>query len=216
MTFSATVRLSASMKCWCTMPIPAAMASFGERKCSSRPFTVIVPSSGRCMPYSVRISVDLPAPFSPTMAWISPARTSMLMSSLATTPGNRLVIPRSSTAGACVVTSAMSSPSRSTRRARRSAPGSSSVRARFLRSLSADLRGDRDLAADDVLLQLVQLRLDVLHEPARRRVADALVGQVEGVDAALELTVHEVLDRVVDRHVDPLQVGRQDERLLVL
>ena len=34
MMFSSTVRLSASMKCWCTMPMPAAMASVGLRKCA--------------------------------------------------------------------------------------------------------------------------------------------------------------------------------------
>ena len=33
-TFSHTVKLSASMKCWNTMPMPAAMASVGERKCT--------------------------------------------------------------------------------------------------------------------------------------------------------------------------------------
>ncbi len=52
------------------------------------------------MPYRVFISVDLPAPFSPTMAWMVPLRTTMSMSEFATTPGKRLVIPRSSTAGA--------------------------------------------------------------------------------------------------------------------
>ena len=31
------------------------------------------PRSGRCTPPRMRISVDLPAPFSPTMAWISPS-----------------------------------------------------------------------------------------------------------------------------------------------
>ena len=49
-TFSSTVRLSASMKCWWTMPTPASMASLGEWKLTSRPSTAIVPSSGRCMP----------------------------------------------------------------------------------------------------------------------------------------------------------------------
>ena len=34
-TFSRTVRLSASMKCWNTMPMPAAMASAGECRCTS-------------------------------------------------------------------------------------------------------------------------------------------------------------------------------------
>ena len=53
---------------------------------------------GRWAPYSVFISVDLPAPFSPTMAWIVPARTLRLTPSLATTPGKRLTMSRSSMA----------------------------------------------------------------------------------------------------------------------
>src|SRR5664279_466795 len=57
------------------------------------------------MPYRVFISVDLPAPFSPTRACTVPRRTVMLMSELATTPGNRLVIPASATAGGPASTS---------------------------------------------------------------------------------------------------------------
>ena len=44
------------------------------------------------------IKVDLPAPFSPTMAWIVPGRTRNVMSWLAMTPGKVLPIPTSSTA----------------------------------------------------------------------------------------------------------------------
>src|SRR3954453_13299415 len=44
-------------------------------------------------------SVVLPAPFSPSSAWTSPAAASKSTSSLATTAGKRLVIPRSATAG---------------------------------------------------------------------------------------------------------------------
>ena len=54
--------------------MPAAMASRGLAKCRSAPSTRIVPRSGRQTPPRMRISVDLPAPFSPTTAWISPAR----------------------------------------------------------------------------------------------------------------------------------------------
>src|SRR3954469_19113936 len=43
-------------------------------------------------------SVDLPAPFSPSSACTSPSAASKSTASLATTPGNRFVIPRSSTA----------------------------------------------------------------------------------------------------------------------
>src|SRR5215211_4465525 len=49
------------------------------------------------------IRVDLPAPFSPRRAWISPGRTSRSMWSLARTPGNRLVMPRISRAGGVTV-----------------------------------------------------------------------------------------------------------------
>src|SRR5690242_14621509 len=43
-------------------------------------------------------SVDFPAPFSPSSAWTSPSAASKWTPSLATTPGNRFVMSRSSTA----------------------------------------------------------------------------------------------------------------------
>src|SRR6266571_2233872 len=46
------------------------------------------------------MSVDFPAPFSPSSACTSPRRRSKSTSSLATTPGNRFVIPFSSRSGA--------------------------------------------------------------------------------------------------------------------
>ena len=49
-TFSRTVRLSASMKCWNTMPTPALIASFGDENETSSPLMRIVPSSGFCTP----------------------------------------------------------------------------------------------------------------------------------------------------------------------
>ena len=45
------------------------------------------------------MSVDLPAPFSPQMAWTSARRTDMLTSSSARTPGNSLVMLRISSSG---------------------------------------------------------------------------------------------------------------------
>src|SRR5207253_2816457 len=46
------------------------------------------------------MSVDLPAPFSPSSAWISPRRTSRSIASFASVPvGNRFVIPRISRTG---------------------------------------------------------------------------------------------------------------------
>ena len=44
-TFSATVKTGMSMKCWCTMPIPAAIASPGPVKFWTTPSSSISPSS---------------------------------------------------------------------------------------------------------------------------------------------------------------------------
>ena len=46
------------------------------------------------------MSVLLPAPFSPTRAWISPPRTPKVTPSLATTPGKAFVMPRTERRGA--------------------------------------------------------------------------------------------------------------------
>ena len=92
-TFSSTVRLSASMKCWCTMPMPTAMASRGDLKLCSTPRTGSFPrpaaarrrgssSASTCRRRSPRRSRGS-----------SPAATARSMPSLATTPGNRLTMP---------------------------------------------------------------------------------------------------------------------------
>src|SRR5262245_61060039 len=72
---------------------PAAIASWGLEKCRSRPSTRATPRSGRCTPPRMRISVDLPAPFSPTMAWSWPNATSKSTPSSASVAPNRLPTP---------------------------------------------------------------------------------------------------------------------------
>ena len=98
--FSATVSTGTSMKCWWTMLMPRAIASDGPVRLTSVPSSRIWPASGRASPYRMFMSVVLPAPFSPSRAWISPGRTSRSIESLATTPGYRFVMPRISSAGA--------------------------------------------------------------------------------------------------------------------
>ena len=44
--FSATVITGISMKCWCTMPMPASIASFADEKETFFPFSRMSPSSG--------------------------------------------------------------------------------------------------------------------------------------------------------------------------
>src|SRR3954465_7271697 len=58
-----------------------------------------VPASGRCAPVRIFTSVDLPAPFSPTSAWISAGRTSRDTSSSALIPPNCLWIRCAATSG---------------------------------------------------------------------------------------------------------------------
>src|SRR5260221_7866433 len=61
-----------------------------------------VPTSGTIDPAAPPMRVDLPAPFSPTRAWTSPATTSNETPRSATTPGNVLMTPdrRKTVAGA--------------------------------------------------------------------------------------------------------------------
>src|SRR5688500_14087395 len=118
------------------------------------------------------MSVDLPAPFSPTMACTWPRVTVMLTSLLATTPGNRLVMPLSSTAmsaeasarctdSGVVVAEIAHAPHKKQPgpgRRYRVRPGPvnrSGVRIGLL-------VGHRDLAADDLGLVVVELCLDVV------------------------------------------------------
>ena len=72
MMLSSTVKTSMSLKCWCTMPMPRAVASFGSLIFTASPFFLMMPSSGWYMPKRTLISVLLPAPFSPRSACISP------------------------------------------------------------------------------------------------------------------------------------------------
>ena len=66
--FSATESPSNSAKCWCTMPMPIARATFGLRISTAEPCHKSSPSSGCCSPQMIFIKVDLPAPFSPSKA----------------------------------------------------------------------------------------------------------------------------------------------------
>ena len=48
--FSATVMTGMSMKCWCTIPIPASIASLADENETVFPFMTISPSSGFVSP----------------------------------------------------------------------------------------------------------------------------------------------------------------------
>ena len=54
---------------------PRSSASRGERSATVSPSSSSRPSSGAKAPATILPSVDLPAPFSPTSAWIVPRAT---------------------------------------------------------------------------------------------------------------------------------------------
>ena len=64
-----------------------------------KPVEEISPASRAQAPLSTRISVDLPAPFSPRRTWTSPRSSSKSTASSAVTPGNRLLMPRICSSG---------------------------------------------------------------------------------------------------------------------
>src|SRR5258708_9327690 len=82
------------------MAMPAARASRAERKRVSRPSSRNRPENSGCTPAMIFISVLLPAPFSPTRPWISPADSAKSTPRSASTPPKAFVIPRNSRMGA--------------------------------------------------------------------------------------------------------------------
>src|SRR5260221_2296664 len=73
--------------------MPAARASIGVRKRTGTPSSRISPASAGCRPVTILTSVDLPAPFSPTRAWIVPGATSKATSRTASMPPKLLLMP---------------------------------------------------------------------------------------------------------------------------
>src|SRR3954463_7493996 len=130
------------------------------------------------------ISVDLPAPFSPSSACTSPLRRSRSTWSFATMPGNRFVMPRIS----------------------RTVEAST---ARDSMAVALQGGGDLHVPVDDLLLELVHL-VDELLRNGRVDLADrhAAVLQVEEqVAAAPELVLGDLLGRLEDAVVDALDAG---------
>ena len=65
--FSATLRLGRRFSSWWMYATPRAMASAGPRGRNAAPARRTSPASGKTTPPSTFMSVDLPAPFSPTI-----------------------------------------------------------------------------------------------------------------------------------------------------
>src|SRR5262245_12379347 len=89
--FSATERFGASESSWWINRMPSRSAIAALLISTACAASSILPASARTIPPSTLIRVDLPAPFSPRSAWISPARRSKETPSSAATPPKRLV-----------------------------------------------------------------------------------------------------------------------------
>src|SRR5712692_526034 len=81
---------------WNERANPLCERAAAESAVMSSPAKRTRPRSGRRLPASWLISVVLPAPFGPMMAWVSPSRTSRLTSSLASSAPKLFVRPRTS------------------------------------------------------------------------------------------------------------------------
>src|SRR5689334_1707167 len=79
-----------------TVAMPRSSASGGESKATGAPSTRYVPALGGCTPARILISVDLPAPLSPSRQWTSPRRSWRLTSWRAATVPKTLLTPSSS------------------------------------------------------------------------------------------------------------------------
>src|SRR5947208_1564997 len=76
--------------------MPSARADAGSMCGTVRPPTASVPESAVSAPVMILISVDFPAPFSPTTACTSPGRSSKVTPFSACTPANDFVIDAAS------------------------------------------------------------------------------------------------------------------------
>src|SRR2546422_14521 len=96
---------------WNTTEMPAARASRGPPKCTLCPSTRSSPSSCGCTPERILISVDLPAPLSPSTQVSSPPLTCIEMSRSAITLPKYLLTFRTSRSGMTFFESFIALPS---------------------------------------------------------------------------------------------------------
>src|SRR5581483_138571 len=165
--------------------MPCSSAVRGESIDTSRPSIRIAPASGRIRPERMPISVDLPAPFSPSRQCTSPPRSARSIRSFARTPGNDFVMPRSSTSGAAESWRSFTGPvSRTDGPSGAAATAPDGVHVRVLLDQPLDLCGlvrdrDLDLAGQDARLRPVDGGPGGLRDVLRLQERDAAVLQVE-------------------------------------
>src|SRR6266511_5099642 len=217
--------------------MPCSRAARGESMRAGRPSTRISPASGRVMPERMMISVDLPAPFSPSRQWTSPRRRATETSSFASTPGKRFVMPTSSTAGAAVsppdgapvdvgpvrlsdpVRSPLVLPRRPPKRPPRGLRASSLARLLLL-DQSLDLSGLRrqrhlQRPAHDAPAGRRDLRPDIRRNVAGLEERDSAVRERAVVSMRSVLAPVDVGDRLLERFREAPEHRREQDALLV-
>ena len=96
---SATLRCGISDNSWKMQAMPAAFASLGLANSTSWPSSSIRPASRWTTPAMILMRVDLPAPFSPSNAWMRPRLQAKSTPLSAWTPPNRFDTPTVSRIG---------------------------------------------------------------------------------------------------------------------
>ena len=86
---------------WCTVAMPWSLASRGLLNSTGLPSISTVPDVGLWTPERILISVDLPAPLSPSRHSTSPRLTSSEMSCSTSIGPNDLLMPVSLSSGVC-------------------------------------------------------------------------------------------------------------------
>src|SRR5439155_16376834 len=194
------------------------------------PSTRISPASGRSIPERMLIRVDLPAPFSPSRQCTSPCRAASETSSFATTPGNRFVMPSSSTAGAPVGVAALrlSDSVRSlcvVHGGRRSGRRALFRAASPTRLLLLDQRLDLsrlgrqrhlDRAVHDARLRSLDLRPHVGGDQAGLEERDPAVRERQVVTVRTVVPRVDVRDRLLEREGEAPTHRREEDVLLVV
>src|SRR5215203_5205790 len=192
--------------------MPRRAASFGPWICTGWPSKRISPLSNGWIPAMHLISVDLPAPLSPTSAMTSPLDTWKSTSNSAWTAPNLFETPCSSRTGVSVTISAPPRPRRIRGRPGRDAPRHSLLKADVL-ALGGDLAGADLLHLGEVDLAGVLLDVVLGHgdrvEQDRRNVLGLVVDLVRHALRGIALGERDrqlgggiglLLDRLVDGH----------------
>ena len=183
--------------------MPRARASAGEAKFATFPSNSIVPASGVSTPLRILMSVDLPAPLSPTSPVISPLAICEATSSSATTAPKSLADPSRPRSSASETPPLSSSHCRALTTVRSASPlGPHQGHAR-----KHDESRRCPVLPRDLGQRGAQIRHPTLEGPNRRRAFGVAVGIRLNNGQRLQPSC---CDDIVERRCDPARRPQQD------